>query len=65
MNSQVGRYLDDHPFVALTLLVFLAASAVPVAFFLTFVLATTVVACIGVVVVEGMLSRALFQLHEF
>ncbi|KAJ6659685.1 hypothetical protein lerEdw1_018398 [Lerista edwardsae] len=58
MNSQVGRYLDDHPFVALTLLVFLAASAVPVAFFLSFVLATTVVACIGVVVMEGFLISA-------
>ncbi|XP_066496968.1 lipid droplet assembly factor 1 [Tiliqua scincoides] len=58
MNSQVGQYLDDHPFVALTLLVFLAASAVPIAFFLTFVLATTVIACIGVIVMEGFLVSA-------
>ncbi|CAI5792108.1 lipid droplet assembly factor 1 isoform X1 [Podarcis muralis] len=53
MNSRVGQYLDDHPFVALSMLVFIAASAIPVAFFLVFVVATTVIACIGVIVMEG------------
>ncbi|XP_062999059.1 lipid droplet assembly factor 1 isoform X1 [Elgaria multicarinata webbii] len=53
MNSRVGQYLDDHPFVALSLLVFIAASAIPVAFFLAFVVATTVIACIGVIIMEG------------
>ncbi|XP_015279855.1 PREDICTED: promethin [Gekko japonicus] len=53
MNSQLGQYLDSHPFVALSLLVFLAVSAVPVAFFLIFAVSTTVIACIGVIIVEG------------
>ncbi|XP_026560063.1 promethin [Pseudonaja textilis] len=53
MNSRVGQYLDDHPFVALSLMVFIAASAVPIAFFLVFVVSTTVLACIGVIVMEG------------
>ncbi|KAM3827226.1 lipid droplet assembly factor 1 [Vipera latastei] len=53
MNSRVGRYLDDHPFFALSLMVFIAASAVPIAFFLVFVVTTTVLACIGVILMEG------------
>uniref|UniRef100_A0A452GZC1 Uncharacterized protein n=1 Tax=Gopherus agassizii TaxID=38772 RepID=A0A452GZC1_9SAUR len=53
MNSRVGQYLDDHPFVALSLLVFIAVSAIPVAFFLIFVISTTIVACMGVIVIEG------------
>ncbi|XP_060116829.1 lipid droplet assembly factor 1 [Heteronotia binoei] len=53
MNSQLGQYLDSHPFVALSLLVFLAVSAVPVAFFLIFAVSTSVIACIGVVILEG------------
>ncbi|XP_015683343.1 promethin [Protobothrops mucrosquamatus] len=53
MNSRVGQYLDDHPFVTLSLMVFIAASAVPIAFFLVFVVTTTVLACIGVIVMEG------------
>ncbi|XP_044289792.1 lipid droplet assembly factor 1 [Varanus komodoensis] len=54
MNSRVGRYLDDHPFLTLSLVVFLAASAIPVAFFLFFVVATTVIACVGVIIMEGL-----------
>ncbi|NXL34799.1 T159A protein, partial [Glaucidium brasilianum] len=53
MNSRVGQYLGDHPFVALSVLVFIAVSAIPVAFFLIFVVTTAVMACIGVIVVEG------------
>ncbi|KFQ29966.1 Promethin-A [Mesitornis unicolor] len=53
MNSRLGQYLDDHPFVALSLLVFIAVSAIPVAFFLIFVVITAIMACIGVIVVEG------------
>ncbi|NXS99381.1 T159A protein, partial [Jacana jacana] len=53
MNSRVGQYLDDHPFVALSLLVFIAVSAIPVAFFLIFVVATAIMACISVIVMEG------------
>ncbi|KFP70022.1 Promethin-A [Acanthisitta chloris] len=53
MNSRVGQYLDDHPFVALSLLMFIAVSAIPVGFFLIFVVTTAVMACIGVIVMEG------------
>ncbi|NXP47469.1 TM159 protein, partial [Heliornis fulica] len=53
MNSHVGQYLDDHPFVALSLLIFIAVSAIPVAFFLIFVVTTAIMACIGVIVMEG------------
>ncbi|NXN35962.1 TM159 protein, partial [Rhinoptilus africanus] len=53
MNSRVGQYLDDHPFIALSLLMFIAVSAVPVAFFLIFVVTTAIMACIGVIVMEG------------
>ncbi|NXW56429.1 TM159 protein, partial [Eurystomus gularis] len=54
MNSRVGQYLDDHPFVALSILMFIAVSAIPVAFFLIFVVTTAVMACIGVIVMEGL-----------
>ncbi|NXT17459.1 T159A protein, partial [Syrrhaptes paradoxus] len=53
MNSRVGQYLDDHPFVALSLLMFITVSAIPVAFFLIFVVTTAIMACIGVIVMEG------------
>ncbi|NXO65546.1 T159A protein, partial [Phainopepla nitens] len=53
MNSRIGQYLDDHPFVALSLLMFIAVSAIPVGFFLVFVVTTAVMACIGVIVMEG------------
>nr|XP_056722426.1 lipid droplet assembly factor 1 [Euleptes europaea] len=53
MNSRLGQYLDRHPFVALSLLVFMAVSAVPVAFFLIFAIFTSVIACIGVIILEG------------
>ncbi|NXG21406.1 T159A protein, partial [Grallaria varia] len=53
MNSRVGQYLDDHPFVALSLLMFIAVSAIPIAFFLIFVVTTAMMACIGVIVMEG------------
>ncbi|NXX80351.1 TM159 protein, partial [Urocolius indicus] len=53
MDSRVGQYLDDHPFVALSILMFVAVSAIPVAFFLIFIVTTAVMACIGVVVMEG------------
>ncbi|KFP87491.1 Promethin-A, partial [Apaloderma vittatum] len=52
-NSRLGRYLDDRPFIALTLLVFVAVSAVPVAFFLIFVITTAIMSCISVMVMEG------------
>uniref|UniRef100_A0A8V0Z6E5 Lipid droplet assembly factor 1 n=1 Tax=Gallus gallus TaxID=9031 RepID=A0A8V0Z6E5_CHICK len=53
MNSRLGLYLDDHPFVALSLLMFVAVSTIPVAFFLIFVVTTVIMACVGVIVMEG------------
>ncbi|XP_025909758.1 promethin isoform X2 [Nothoprocta perdicaria] len=53
MNSRFGQYLDDHPFVALSLLMFVAVSAIPIAFFLIFVVSTAIMACIGVIIMEG------------
>ncbi|XP_074867134.1 lipid droplet assembly factor 1 isoform X2 [Carettochelys insculpta] len=53
MNSRVGQYLDEHPFVALSLLVFIAVSAIPVAFFLIVVVASAIMACMGVIIMEG------------
>uniref|UniRef100_A0A803XQP7 Lipid droplet assembly factor 1 n=1 Tax=Meleagris gallopavo TaxID=9103 RepID=A0A803XQP7_MELGA len=53
MNSRLGLYLDDHPFVALSLLMFIAVSTIPVAFFLIFVVTTVIMACVGVIVMEG------------
>ncbi|NXI57158.1 T159A protein, partial [Chloroceryle aenea] len=53
MNSRVGQYLDDHPFVALSVLMFIAVAAIPVAFFLIFIVTTAIMACISVIVMEG------------
>lgn len=54
VKSPVGQYLDGHPFVALTLLLFVAVSAVPVGFFLLLVVLTTLAALVGVIVLEGL-----------
>lgn len=60
MNSRVGQYLDDHPFIALSLLMFIAVSAIPVAFFLIFIVVTAIMACIGVIVMEGIVCMYVF-----
>uniref|UniRef100_A0A2K6GQ75 Lipid droplet assembly factor 1 n=1 Tax=Propithecus coquereli TaxID=379532 RepID=A0A2K6GQ75_PROCO len=52
LKSPVGQYLDRHPFLALTLLVFVAVSAVPVGFFLLLVVLTFLVALVGVLLLE-------------
>ncbi|XP_066868813.1 lipid droplet assembly factor 1 isoform X3 [Kogia breviceps] len=52
MKSPVGQYLDRHPFLALTLLVFAAVSAVPVGCFLVLVLLTSLAAFVGVILLE-------------
>ncbi|XP_066868811.1 lipid droplet assembly factor 1 isoform X1 [Kogia breviceps] len=54
MKSPVGQYLDRHPFLALTLLVFAAVSAVPVGCFLVLVLLTSLAAFVGVILLEGL-----------
>lgn len=53
MKSPVGQYLDRHPFLTLTLLVFVAVSAVPVGFFLLLVVLTSLAAFVGVILLEG------------
>lgn len=53
MKSPVGQYLDRHPFSALTLLVFVVMSAVPVGFFLLLVVLTSLAALVGVMLLEG------------
>ncbi|XP_002756017.1 lipid droplet assembly factor 1 isoform X1 [Callithrix jacchus] len=53
-KSPVGQYLDRHPFLALALLVFIVTSAVPVGFFLLLVILTTLVALVGVIILEGL-----------
>uniref|UniRef100_A0A8C9A7T5 Lipid droplet assembly factor 1 n=1 Tax=Prolemur simus TaxID=1328070 RepID=A0A8C9A7T5_PROSS len=52
LKSPVGQYLDRHPFLALTLLVFIAASAIPVGFFLFLVVLTSLAALVGVILLE-------------
>ncbi|MEE6497722.1 hypothetical protein FKM82_002820 [Ascaphus truei] len=53
MNSPFGQYLDEHPFVSLSLLVFAALSAVPVGLFMVLIVGTAITACLGVIIIEG------------
>uniref|UniRef100_A0A7N4PSN7 Transmembrane protein 159 n=1 Tax=Sarcophilus harrisii TaxID=9305 RepID=A0A7N4PSN7_SARHA len=53
MNSPVGQYLDKRPFVALTLLMFIMVSSIPVGFFLLLVVLMSLAPCVGVILVEG------------
>lgn len=59
MKSPVGQYLDKHPFVALTLLVFVVVSAIPVGLFLLLVLLTSLAAFVGLILLEGILLNYL------
>ncbi|XP_060028830.1 lipid droplet assembly factor 1 isoform X2 [Erinaceus europaeus] len=52
MKSPVGQYLDRHPFLTLTLLVFVIVSAIPVGFFLLLVVLTSLAAFVGVILLE-------------
>ncbi|KAF3814218.1 hypothetical protein GH733_017834, partial [Mirounga leonina] len=54
MKSPVGQYLDRHPFMALTVLVFVVMSAIPVGFFLLIVVLTSLAAFVGVILLEGL-----------
>uniref|UniRef100_A0A663M0Y6 Transmembrane protein 159 n=1 Tax=Athene cunicularia TaxID=194338 RepID=A0A663M0Y6_ATHCN len=53
MNSHVGQHIGDHLFVVLSVLIFIAVPAIPVEFFLIFVATTAIMACIAVIVLEG------------
>ncbi|XP_053327639.1 lipid droplet assembly factor 1 isoform X2 [Spea bombifrons] len=55
MNSPIGQYLDERPFMSLALLIFIALSAVPVGLFLTVIAGTAVVTCLGVIIIEGII----------
>ncbi|XP_064133379.1 lipid droplet assembly factor 1-like [Loxodonta africana] len=54
MKSLMGQYLDRHTFLVLALLVCIAMSAVPVGFFLPFVVLTSLTAFVGVISLEGL-----------
>ncbi|KAM6165999.1 lipid droplet assembly factor 1 [Erethizon dorsatum] len=54
MKSPVGQYLDRHPFLALSMLLFVAMSAVPVGFFLLLVVLSSLAALVGVILLEGL-----------
>lgn len=54
IQSPVGQYLDRHPFLALTLLLFVAVSAIPVGFFFFLVVLTSLASFVGVILLEGL-----------
>ncbi|NP_001086158.1 lipid droplet assembly factor 1-B [Xenopus laevis] len=53
LNSPFGQYLDEHPFVTLSLLVFVSLSVVPAGLFLTLVAGTAIAVCLAVLIIEG------------
>lgn len=55
MKSPVARYLDRHPFLALTMLIFVTMSAIPVGFFLIIVVFTSLGALVGAILLEGLI----------
>ncbi|XP_055483506.1 lipid droplet assembly factor 1 [Psammomys obesus] len=54
MKSSVGQYLDRHPFLALSMLMFVTMSAIPVGFFLLIVVFTSLGALMGALLLEGL-----------
>nr|XP_004665505.1 lipid droplet assembly factor 1 isoform X2 [Jaculus jaculus] len=54
VKSPVGLYLDKHPVLALTVLVFVAMSAIPVGFFLFIVVLTSLGTLVGAILLEGL-----------
>ncbi|KAJ8344925.1 hypothetical protein SKAU_G00291180 [Synaphobranchus kaupii] len=52
MNTSLGKYLNSHPFLALSLLVFGALAIVPVGLFLVFAMVTLISATVGFVFLE-------------
>lgn len=54
MKSPVGQFLDRHPFLALTVLMFVTMSAIPVGFFLLIVVLTSLGALMGAILLEGL-----------
>lgn len=54
MKSSVGQFLDRHPFLVLTVLMFVTMSAIPVGFFLLIVVLTSLGALMGAILLEGL-----------
>nr|XP_046192637.1 lipid droplet assembly factor 1-like isoform X2 [Oncorhynchus gorbuscha] len=52
MNTSMGQYLNDHPFLALAVLVFGSMATVPIGIFLTFATVTFIGATVGFVLLE-------------
>ncbi|KAI1883905.1 hypothetical protein AGOR_G00220900 [Albula goreensis] len=52
MNTSLGKYLDSHPFLTLSLLVFGAMAMVPVSLFLVFAVVTFIAATMGFIFLE-------------
>ncbi|CAL8274360.1 unnamed protein product [Lota lota] len=52
MSTGIGKYLDSHPILALSVLVFSVLAAIPVGLFLVFALITSVVTAVGCAVFE-------------
>lgn len=52
MDTSLGKYLNGHPFLALSLLVFGALATVPVGLFLVFAMVTFISATVGFVLLE-------------
>ncbi|XP_008284799.1 promethin isoform X2 [Stegastes partitus] len=55
LDSRLGQYLSKHPFLAVTLVLFVAMAAVPVGLFLTFAVVTLTMSVVGFVFLEGFL----------
>ncbi|XP_048847347.1 lipid droplet assembly factor 1-like isoform X2 [Brienomyrus brachyistius] len=53
LDTWLGQYLSSHPFLALTLMLFLVMSTVPIGLFLMFAAATILAASVGAVILEG------------
>uniref|UniRef100_A0A3B4ZS17 Transmembrane protein 159 n=1 Tax=Stegastes partitus TaxID=144197 RepID=A0A3B4ZS17_9TELE len=53
LDSRLGQYLSKHPFLAVTLVLFVAMAAVPVGLFLTFAVVTLTMSVVGFVFLEG------------
>uniref|UniRef100_A0A4W4EBX2 Transmembrane protein 159 n=1 Tax=Electrophorus electricus TaxID=8005 RepID=A0A4W4EBX2_ELEEL len=56
LNTKFGKYLSDHPFFALVLLVFGVIASVPIGLFLVFAVVTFVAVTVFFVFVESKLG---------
>lgn len=52
VNSRTGQYLSNHPFLALSLVLFSAMAVVPFGIFITFALVSIIMAAVGFIFFE-------------